>query len=914
MKFSKLLSFVLSGAMICSGLFSVPASTFKVSAASEKSRVSVHDPSVLMDDNTGKYYIFGSHIEAAVSDDLRNWTRFSNGYDKYSNKLFGNLSQNLSKAFEWAGEDLEDCAGGYAVWAPDVVYNPEYINTDGTKGAYMMYFCTSSTYMRSCIAYAVSKTAEGPYTFADTLIYSGFTANDSYAVSATKRVNRKYTSTNIDELISSGEVTYNNSWFSSDNFNNTLFPNAIDPTIYYDTSGKMYMCYGSWSGGIFTLQIDPATGKCIHPKTGTTSDGRMIDSYFGTKISGGYKKSGEGPFIEYNAATGFYYLWVTYGGLTATGGYNMRVFRSENPCGPFSDPSGKSAVLALGTNLDSTGLKVMGNYKFSTTDTAYMAEGHNSVLKDDDGKWYLVYHTRFNSGSEYHEVRVHSMYFNSEGWPVVSPYEYSGDVISETGYDETDIAGTYEFINHGSDTSSAIHEYSKITLNEDGTITGGAQGTWSESGDSAEAVIVTGGKRYTGYFMTSREEDVSGKTVMTFSAVSSDNQTVWGVKTTGFSGKDRDKKLDYTNINSSLVYNALTANKSESAVKIGDTQLLSGVSYYITNKNSNMVLDVKDGNTMDHTNICQWTKTGGKHQEWRIIALEDGYCVIVSLADEGKCIAVQKNSADDGVNIELQTFENTDNQKWKLIRNGSSYAVVSKCSGDKAGMDIYEWSTENGGNLNQWNYWGGDCQLWYIEPVYPSVNEGVYSIKNISSGKWINDNSSNAVQSDKIQAWKFERLTDNTYVIKKASGSALTVEGSSNMDGADITVSPYKGDDSQIFKIICNKDGSYSFLTKSSGFTSCLDVYEISTLDQAKICQWNFWNGDGQKFIIEACSQEKIKGDANADGTLSVKDAAALIRFLISGVEPEGWTEADINDDSNVNILDFILLKNLLMQ
>lgn len=79
-----------------------------------------------------------------------------------------------------------------------------------------------------------------------TLIYSGFTANDSYATSSTKNVNRKYTSTNVDELIASGEVTYNADWFSNNNFNNYLYPNAIDPTIYYDTNGKMYMVYGSW--------------------------------------------------------------------------------------------------------------------------------------------------------------------------------------------------------------------------------------------------------------------------------------------------------------------------------------------------------------------------------------------------------------------------------------------------------------------------------------------------------------------------------------------------------------------------------------------------------------------------------------------------------------------------------------------
>lgn len=42
-----------------------------------------------------------------------------------------------------------------------------------------------------------------------TLIYSGFTENNKYVTSFTKNVNRKYTSTNVDELIALGEVTYN---------------------------------------------------------------------------------------------------------------------------------------------------------------------------------------------------------------------------------------------------------------------------------------------------------------------------------------------------------------------------------------------------------------------------------------------------------------------------------------------------------------------------------------------------------------------------------------------------------------------------------------------------------------------------------------------------------------------------------
>ena len=107
----------------------------------------------------------------------------------------------------------------------------------------------------------------------------------------------------------------------------------------------------------------------------------MVDSYFGTKISGGYFKSGEGPFMEYNPDTGYYYLWVTYGGLTATGGYNMRVFRSKNPDGPFYDAAGNPAVLGTNTNLDSVGLKVM-SFSSSALFAEYISETALPLVED----------------------------------------------------------------------------------------------------------------------------------------------------------------------------------------------------------------------------------------------------------------------------------------------------------------------------------------------------------------------------------------------------------------------------------------------------------------------------------------------------------------------------------------------------
>ena len=88
------------------------------------------------------------------------------------------------------------------------------------------------------------------------------------------------------------------------------------------------------------LELDEETGlrdyDITYELTGT-GNGITVDPYFGKKIAGGYYVSGEASYIEYIG--GWYFLFVTYGGLTAggvkndynNGGYQMRVFRSESP-------------------------------------------------------------------------------------------------------------------------------------------------------------------------------------------------------------------------------------------------------------------------------------------------------------------------------------------------------------------------------------------------------------------------------------------------------------------------------------------------------------------------------------------------------------------------------------------------------
>ncbi|MCI6561031.1 MAG: RICIN domain-containing protein, partial [Ruminococcus sp.] len=501
---------------------------------------------------------------------------------------------------------------------------------------------------------------------------------------------------------------------------------------------------------------------------------------------------------------------------------------------------------------------------------AYMACGHNSVLQDNDGRWYLFYHARFNDGSEYHEVRVHSMYFNEEGWPVVAPFEYSGDVMAAGGYEAADIAGEYEFINHGNSTDGNIINSQKITLSDDGKISGAVTGTWTEAADSAAAVITIGGKSYSGYFLAAQDE--SGKKVMSFTAVGNSNQTIWGAKTTEFTGTERTGSVDFSNADYDLVYAPETVGESSVSTKISGTELLSGVSYFISNKNSNMLLDLPNGELAEGTNIQQWEKNGTFAQQWRIVSVDNDYCRIVSLGDESKCIAVAENSANNGVNIELQTYNGSDNQLWKVVKNGSYYGIISKCSGNSAGLDVYEWSEENGGNINQWEFWGGDCQLWSIVPVYPTVNGGEYTIISAENGLPLSDGSS--------AKWNVTKQTEG-YIIESESGNYLSLDSSGNIG---INSSP------QMMMIRCNKDGSYSFYSN-----------EI----------------ESSKFIIEPveAKSEPVVGDVNADGKFNIADLVTLQQWLLDvpDVTLTDWQAGDLCEDGNIDIFDMIMMRKLIL-
>ena len=141
---------------------------------------------------------------------------------------------------------------------------------------------------------------------------------------------------------------------------------------------------------------------------------------------------------------------------------------------------------------------------------------------DDDGKLYVIYHTKFDDPYGFHEVRVHQMIMNEDGWPTAAAYEYSGETLSETGHTVDAVTGEYEFIFHTlnqkfvNDKSADIEHSKTIRLNADGTITGDITCTWTMQDGSPNMSITFGGVTYKGAFLVQADESAAMTPKMTF--------------------------------------------------------------------------------------------------------------------------------------------------------------------------------------------------------------------------------------------------------------------------------------------------------------------------------------------------------------------------------------------------------------
>ncbi|HOZ84322.1 MAG TPA: arabinan endo-1,5-alpha-L-arabinosidase [Niabella sp.] len=287
--------------------------------------------------------------------------------------------------------------------------------------------------------------------------------------------------------------------------------NAIDPSVVITPSGEHYMYYGSAWDGLFVVKLNPTTGLAA-----TTGD-------LGTRIvrrgktNNVYNGNLEGPEIIYNAIQQKYYLFVSYDWIDTK--YNVRVFRSNSPTGPFVDWNGENAD----TQSDHADQIVIGPYAFKGH-AGWQGTAHCAVFKNEQGQYFMATQGRPAANKFYMDMHLRKMFWAENGWPMVSPERFAN--VSQTPITRDELVGEYEQVIHGyvrvpgySDTQTNPNINFALPnnpmLHANGTIFGDPNNTWFFDAATSRLEMRWVGGLFVDKLFVSRERDWENKVVST---------------------------------------------------------------------------------------------------------------------------------------------------------------------------------------------------------------------------------------------------------------------------------------------------------------------------------------------------------------------------------------------------------------
>ena len=167
--------------------------------------------------------------------------------------------------------------------------------------------------------------------------------------------------------------------------------NAIDPSVFNDSDGSLWLTFGSYWTGIKLIQLDSQTGKQMAP------DSKPLAIAHNESIEASYLCRHDN----------FYYLFVNWGGCCAgpKSTYNIRIGRSKSVTGPYLDKAGMD-MLHSG-----------GSLFLPTTNGPLIGPGHAGTLNAQGKNWFtsdFEGDVRLDGRAT---LAIMPLRWNADGWP-----------------------------------------------------------------------------------------------------------------------------------------------------------------------------------------------------------------------------------------------------------------------------------------------------------------------------------------------------------------------------------------------------------------------------------------------------------------------------------------------------------------
>ena len=176
--------------------------------------------------------------------------------------------------------------------------------------------------------------------------------------------------------------------------------NAIDPSVFHDRDGRLWLTFGSYWSGIKLIELDPRTGKRMAP------DSKLFSLAYNESIEASYLCRHDD----------YYYLFVNWGsccrGPKST--YNIRIGRSRSVTGPYLDKAGVD-MLHRG-----------GSLFLPTTNGPLIGPGHAGILNAQGKDWFTSdFEGDLRMGGQA-TLAIMPLHWNAAGWPEATVNDVKG--------------------------------------------------------------------------------------------------------------------------------------------------------------------------------------------------------------------------------------------------------------------------------------------------------------------------------------------------------------------------------------------------------------------------------------------------------------------------------------------------------
>ncbi|MGE9980850.1 RICIN domain-containing protein [Collinsella sp. SGI.184] len=372
------------------------------------------------------------------------------------------------------------------------------------------------------------------------------------------------------------------------------------------------------------------------------------------------------------------------------------------------------------------------------------------------------------------------------------------------------------------------------------------------------------------------------------------------------------------------------ASDNRDVVKDGEYAIIAGPS------SSRMVLDVVGGSTSSGANVQIYQSNATDAQRWRVSHDDDGYLTITNIKS-GKVLDASAGSTSLGTNVQQYSACGDANyaQKWIAALNGDGSVRLLSAVWQQRSLDVAGGSLKSQSNIRLYVSNGTAAQRFYFiaakpEPVdpcedilkdvgwcviSPSSNSAAAldvvggSLKN---GGNVQTHSRNGTLSQLFKA----EYCDGYYVLCNAgSGKVLDVTAGDVVPGTNIQQWNESPNDNQLFSVVRNEDGSYTFINKGTGLTLAVSGSNVVAATPGDSVQTSFALIEQEYLLNEGLYE--IYSSTNSSYVLDVAGGSAgtganVQLYASNGSFAQKWLLKKVDGAKNTYTLESVCSSNKL--